>query len=143
MRQMQSLYFEQAEIGMEFKTALSEPFTREMCEAFEMLTRDRAHTKDPTKPGFVQGNFIVSMTGGLLFDVGHFVDTIVVQTVKNTRFLRPLMLGQRLYAVEKIVRVEDMPGKPFGKVWFDRETFNDNDELILKTEQEYRIRKRG
>lgn len=139
---MEPVYFEDARVGMTFKTALSDPFTAEASAAFERLTGDRVHAPRSGKPAIVQGNFIVARTGGLLFDVGHFTKTIHAQTQKDSRFVRPLYVGERIYAIERIVSIEDLESKPYGKVRMERTTYNERGEALVLTMQEYCIRKR-
>jgi acyl dehydratase len=137
-----SLYFEDLTVGMSFSSAMSEPFTLESIAAFESLTKDRAHVAVGERPPQVQGNFLVSLTGGLLFEAGHFVDTLFAQARKDTRFVRPVFVGERIYATETIVALEDRPQKPYGSVKLMRTTFNERHEMVLETTQEYRVHKR-
>ena len=147
---MDSLYFEDLRPYMEFRSAMSRIFTLEAVEAFFTLTGDRVHrpsTGTPDTPGapgtvMVQGNFIVSVTGGLLFDVGHFTETIFAQARKDTHFRLPLFVGERIYAIERITALSDRPEKPFGKVNLERKTFAEDGRLVLETMQDYRILKR-
>ena len=132
---MRSLYFEDLELNMAFRSSLSEPFTLEMIKSFEKLTGDQAH------PPIVQGNLLVARSGGLLFKAGHFRDTIYTQAGKKNTFLKPLKIGERIYVHERIILLEDRPEFPYGKVVLERVTFNERHDRIVVTEQDYRILK--
>lgn len=147
---MQPLFFEDVKVGMTFRSAMSEPITLEMCEAHERITMDRVHRPEnipgqsEDDPIVVQGNLITALTGGLLFEVGHFKRTLKAQKEKHIIYARPTFVGNRIYATEEVVEVKDQPGKPTGIVILKRQTFNERGVLVQDVPyQDYRVAKRS
>ena len=142
---MRPLFFEDLQNGMEFRSGLSPPLRTWRLALYAWLTGDRLHKKITTKRGkqrVVQGNLVVSVTGGLLFAVGHFTETLLAQSRKFTWFKKPVYAGERIYALERVTGLEDVPGKSYGKVLLQRFAFNEHDELVQENEQEYLVLKR-
>ncbi len=147
---MQSLFFQDVQVGAEFRSALSEPFTIEMCEIHARNTGDRVHKpsmrkgEDPSKARVVvQGNLITARTGGLLFEVGHFNETLLSQAEKCIKYASPTFVGDSIYAVEKVLEVTDQPGKSTGIVVLERWTYNQDNVLVQHVyRQDYRVLKR-
>ena len=141
---MEPKFFEDLRVGMEFRSALSKPLRTWRLVLYALLTGDRLHKKNlsPGKGRVVQGNFVVAVTGGVLFAVGHFNETLLAQSRKFTWFKKPVYAGERIYAVEEVTALEDVADKKYGKVTLERRTYNERDELVQQTEQEYLVLKR-
>jgi acyl dehydratase len=146
---MNSLFFGDVQVGMQFRSAMSAPFTLEMCEAHAALTGDRVHKPVPVKgqPGImrvvVQGNLITARTGGLLFEVGHFNETLLAQAEKHIVYKSPTYVGDSIYAIEEVVKVDEQEGRSTGIVVLKRTTFNQDDQVVqLVPFQDYRVLKR-
>lgn len=145
---MKSLFFGDVKVGMQFRSAASEPFTLEMCQAHATLTGDRVHKPVQVKgqPGVtkvvVQGNLITARTGGLLFEVGHFNETLLAQAEKHIVYKSPVFVGDSIYAIEEVVEVRDQEGRSTGIVVLKRTTYNQRDEVVqLVPFQDYRVLK--
>lgn len=148
---MNSLYFDDVSVGLTFRTALSEPFSREAIEAYFQITGDvfAAHRDDGFARRFgltaamVPGNLVVDRSTGLVYENGHFAESLFIQAGKHTRFVKPVYPDECIYVVEAVRGVEDRPRKPYGRIIIERKVFNDRDELVVVLEQDDRMLKRS
>ncbi|HVU75227.1 MAG TPA: hypothetical protein VHD38_00075 [Candidatus Paceibacterota bacterium] len=140
---MAAVYFEDLHIGARFESQWSEPIRETTIVTYAAITGDRLHEALPGGLVLVQGNLAVALAAGLLFDVGHFTETLYTQARKDTHFRSPLYAGERIRAIETVLALEDRPGKPYGRVDLKREVMKDGGVVVHESYQEYRIRKRS
>jgi acyl dehydratase len=144
---MDSLFFEDFAVGMEFRTCMSEPFTSTCVDEYLRLTGDLfyVHSDDAFARRFglsramVPGNFVIARATGLVFEHGHMRQSLLVQAKKHTTFISPLYLGEALFVSDLVTAVEDRPGKHYGRVVLQRLTFNHRGKLIQSAEQDNRV----
>jgi acyl dehydratase len=148
---MPSLFFEDLTLGQEFRTALSQPFTAAMLDTYFSLTGDRfAVHRDEAfarrsglKGVMAPGNLVVAVATWLVFASGHLSESLFVQARKDTRFVRPVYLGQRIYVTERVSSIVDLVTRPYGRVILERRVSNEDHETVVVISQDYRLLKRS
>jgi acyl dehydratase len=141
-------FFDTVPLDVELRTAVSEPFTQQMVDAYVRLTGDSfpAHVDHEfaRRLGFpsamVPGNFVVDRSTGLVYQSGH-LSSLLLQAAKKTRFVHPLFIGERIYAIDRVLEKQDRPAKPYGRVVIERRVFNGDDRLLIVLEQDDRMLK--
>jgi acyl dehydratase len=136
---MAGLYFEQFEVGQEFKHALSRTVTEMDNTMFSLLTLNPqplhidAHFAASTE--FGQRIFNSLYTLGIMIGMTVY-DTTLGTTVANlgmtdVRFPKPVFHGDTLRATTKVISLRDSKSRPqAGIVEFEHHALNQNGEIV-------------
>ena len=136
---MAGLYFEDFEVGQEFKHALSRTVTEMDNTMFSLLTLNPqplhidAHFAASTE--FGQRIFNSLYTLGIMIGMTVY-DTTLGTTVANlgmtdVRFPKPVFHGDTLRATTKVISLRDSKSRPqAGIVEFEHHALNQNDEIV-------------
>ena len=136
---MAGLYFEDFEVGQEFKHALSRTVTEMDNTMFSLLTLNPqplhidAHFAAKTE--FGQRIFNSLYTLGIMIGMTVY-DTTLGTTVANlgmtdVRFPKPVFHGDTLRATTKVISLRDSKSRPeAGIVEFEHHALNQNDEIV-------------
>ncbi|GAC1502680.1 MAG: MaoC family dehydratase [Bradyrhizobium sp.] len=136
---MAGLYFEDFEVGQEFKHALSRTVTEMDNTMFSLLTLNPqplhidAHFAASTE--FGQRIFNSLYTLGIMIGMTVY-DTTLGTTVANlgmtdVRFPKPVFHGDTLRATTKVISLRDSKSRPqAGIVEFEHHALNQNGEIV-------------
>ena len=136
---MAGLYFEDFEVGQEFKHALSRTVTEMDNTMFSLLTLNPqplhidAHFAAKTE--FGQRIFNSLYTLGIMIGMTVY-DTTLGTTVANlgmtdVRFPKPVFHGDTLRATTTVISLRDSKSRPeAGIVEFEHHALNQNDEIV-------------
>ena len=136
---MAGLYFEQFEVGQEFKHALSRTVTEMDNTMFSLLTLNPqplhidAHFAASTE--FGQRIFNSLYTLGIMIGMTVY-DTTLGTTVANlgmtdVRFPKPVFHGDTLRATTRVISLRDSKSRPqAGIVEFEHHALNQNGEIV-------------
>ena len=136
---MTGLYFEDFEVGQEFKHALSRTVTEMDNTMFSLLTLNPqplhidAHFAASTE--FGQRIFNSLYTLGIMIGMTVY-DTTLGTTVANlgmtdVRFPKPVLHGDTLRATTKVISLRDSKSRPqAGIVEFEHHALNQNGEIV-------------
>jgi acyl dehydratase len=140
-------FFEDLQPGMTFETPLTEPVSRSTVETYLAMTGDRfgIHCDDDfarahgLREAMVPGNLLVALATGAVYANGHFSESLLVQARKTTTYRAPLYVNGRFMVVDRVVAVDERPGKPYGRVLVERTVIDDGGTVLLRIEQDYRV----
>ena len=136
---MAGLYFEDFEVGPEFKHPLSRTVTEMDNTMFSLLTLNPqplhidAHFAASTE--FGQRIFNSLYTLGIMIGMTVY-DTTLGTTVANlgmndVRFPKPVFHGDTLHATTRVISLRDSKSRPTaGIVEFEHHALNQNDEIV-------------
>jgi acyl dehydratase len=136
---MAGLYFEDLEVGQEFKHPLTRTVTEMDNTMFSLLTLNPqplhidAHFSAKTE--FGQRIFNSLYTLGIMIGMTVY-DTTLGTTVANlgmtdVKFPKPVFHGDTLRATTKVLSVRDSKSRPkAGIVEFEHQALNQNDEIV-------------
>ncbi|MEM1579199.1 MAG: MaoC/PaaZ C-terminal domain-containing protein [Archaeoglobaceae archaeon] len=146
---MESLYFEEFEIGKEFETA-----ARTVTEAdivnFAGITGDwnQLHTDAEFAKNTIfgqriaHGTLIFSIMTGLLVRLGFIEKTILAfYGIDKLRFTNPVFIGDTIKAIAKVVEKEDKGA--YGLVTIESRVVKQTGDVVLKCILKVAVKKRG
>ncbi|MEM2325572.1 MAG: MaoC/PaaZ C-terminal domain-containing protein [Archaeoglobaceae archaeon] len=146
---MESLYFEEFEIGKEFETA-----ARTVTEAdivnFAGITGDwnQLHTDAEFAKNTIfgqriaHGTLIFSIMTGLLVRLGFIEKTILAfYGIDKLRFTNPVFIGDTIKAIAKVVEKEDKGA--YGLVTIESRVVKQSGDVVLKCILKVAVKKRG
>ncbi len=145
---MESLYFEDYEVGMELETS-GRTVTEADIVNFAGLTGDwnPLHTDEEfAKKSFfgkriAHGTLIFSITIGLLTRLGFIEKSILAfYGIDKLRFTNPVFIGDTIKAVAKVVEVKDKGG--YGVITLEARTVNQKGDVVLTCQLKVAVKKR-
>ncbi len=145
---MDSLYFEDYEIGMELETS-GRTVTEADIVNFAGLTGDwnPLHTDEEfAKKSFfgkriAHGTLIFSITIGLLTRLGFIERSILAfYGIDRLRFTNPVFIGDTIKTIAKVVEVKDKD--TYGVVTLEAKTVNQKGDVVLTCQLKVAVKKR-
>ena len=137
---MQSMYYEDFEIGAKFTTA-GRTIEQSDINLFAGLSGDhhQLHTNDEYAKKAIFGRRVahgiltLAVTSGLIFRSGIFEETGLGHLGSTEKYLKPVFPGDSIHAEIEIVAKKPM-GEGRGKITARVDTKNQNDDIVLTQE---------
>jgi acyl dehydratase len=145
---MESLYFEDYEVGMGLETS-GRTVTEADIVNFAGLTGDwnPLHTDEEfAKKSFfgkriAHGTLIFSITIGLLTRLGFIEESILAfYGIDKLRFTNPVFIGDTIKAVAKVVEARDKGN--YGVITLEAKTVNQRGDVVLTCQLKVAVKKR-